>query len=142
MNPSSVGIRDADANDVTNDATRVWEFIQPFVQAEQLLPRTLNEIRQLANHGFVAELAGQVVGFAAIEIYSKKMAELQCLAVSPSCQGQGVGKRLIEHCIARARREGIKELMTITSSERPFVGCGFHYSLPNQKRALFIQTDE
>ena len=138
MDVAPVSIRDAHAD----DAPHVLEFIQPFVVAEQLLPRTLDEIRQLAVHGFAAEQAGQLVGFAAIEIYSKKMAELQCLAVSPNCQRQGVGKRLIEQCILRTRREGIKELMTITSSERPFVGCGFHYSLPNQKRALFIQTNE
>ena len=137
MDTTFIGIRDAR----TDEAAHVLEFLQPFVHVEQLLPRTLDEIRLLTRHGFIAEQAGQLSGFAAIEIYSKKMAELQCLAVSPNCRGQGVGKRLIEQCILRARREGIKELMAITSSERPFVGCGFDYALPHQKRALFIQTN-
>jgi amino-acid N-acetyltransferase len=81
-----------------------------------------------------------MVGFAAIEIYSRKMAEIQSLAVSPALQGQGVGTKLVQRCVDRAQAEGILELMAITASEKLFRGVGFDYSLPNQKRALFMQT--
>ena len=86
----------------------------------------------------MAEAEGRIVGFAAVEIYSKKLSEIQCLAVAAENQGQGLGKQLIGRCVERAEKLGVLELMAITASEKLFVDCGFHDALPNQKTALFI----
>ena len=123
-----------------DDTEPLLEFIRPFVIAKQLLPRERNDVVRLFQYGFVAEDNGDVIGCAAVEVYSAKMAEIQCLAVSPYHQRKGIGKALVLACVQRARELNVLELMTITDSERLFVDCGFHYSLPNQKRALFIQT--
>jgi N-acetylglutamate synthase-like GNAT family acetyltransferase len=119
------------------DADAVSEFLQPFVDAQQVLPRTNDEIRGLLKHGFLADHDGALVGVVAIEIYSRKLAEIQCLAVSPHHQRNGIGTRLINECVLRARQEGVREVMAITASESLFKGCGFDYALPDQKRALF-----
>lgn len=124
------------------DLPGVLELIRPFVVARQLLPRTRDELQKLFEHGFVAECDQQLVAFCAIEIYSAKLAEIQCLAVAPSQQNRGIGKSLVERCISRARQEGVCELMAITASENVFQQCGFDYSLPDQKRALFIRLDD
>ena len=121
------------------DAAQVLTLLEPHIAAKRLLLRTLEEIQQLTNEAYVAERASTVVGFAAVEIYSKKMAELQCLAVAPECQGQGVGKQLVELCVKRASSLGVMELMAITASDELFRHCGFDYALPDQKRALFVQ---
>ncbi|MGB1929312.1 MAG: GNAT family N-acetyltransferase, partial [Mariniblastus sp.] len=52
---------------------------------------------------------------------------------------QGLGRILVQRCVERAREEKVKELMAISASDEMFLTCGFDYSLPNQKRALFIQ---
>nr|WP_286178222.1 GNAT family N-acetyltransferase [Rhodopirellula sp. JC639] len=85
------------------------------------------------------EPAPRCVGFSAVEVYSPKLAELQCLAVHPDFQRFGVGRRLVQMCVDRARDLGIMEIMAISSSDRFLENCGFHYSLPDQKRALFQQ---
>ena len=72
--------------------------------------------------------------------YSRKLAEIQALAVLSSLQGKGVGSELVRRCVGRARAEGVLELMAITASDNLFRNVGFDYSLPNQKRALFLQT--
>jgi len=131
-----IQLRDATESDVV----ALLEFIKPFIMAEQIVPRSAEEMRTLIQHGFVAEESGEIVGFAAIEIYSQKLAEVQALAVGSRVQGQGVGTRLVESCVARAREQGVLELMAITASESLFRNAGFDYSLPNQKRALFVQT--
>ncbi len=123
-----------------DDAAEILALIAPFVQQRSLLPRDESEIRRLSRDGFVAEQDGRIVGFSAIEIYSRKMAEIQCLAVSAEAQGKGVGKRLVKSCIELAEARGIVELMAITASEELFTACGFSYSMPDQKKALFIQT--
>jgi len=133
MTMDSVAIRSATPSDV--DA--IDEFLQPFVGKQLILPRTIEELRVLVQHGFVAEDRGIIMGFVAVEIYSRKMAEVQSLAVDVQYQGQGIGRRLVRHCVQRARDQGILELMAITLSDKLFRECGFDYSLPNQKRALF-----
>ena len=122
------------------DLRQILELLAPYVARQLVLPREDHEVRSLLRHAFAAERAGCVVGFAAVEIYSKKLAEIQCLAVADDCQGQGLGKRLVRACIERAREENVLELMAITASEQFLTSCGFHYALPGQKKALFIHT--
>jgi amino-acid N-acetyltransferase len=120
----------------------VQDFLQPFIDAEFLLPRTRDELSKLLKYSFVALQDVEVVGFAALEIYSAKLAEIQCLAVAPEFQRRGVGRGLVHRCVEVAKRENVKELMAISASDAMFVACGFDYSLPNQKRALFISPQE
>ena len=80
--------------------------------------------------------------FAALEIYSKKLAEIRSLAVLPEFQGRGVGKQLVQACVDRARERNILEVMAVTSSEDFFRACGFDFTLPGEKKALFYQTRE
>ena len=122
----------------TDDAEAVHAMIQPFVLQCLLLDRTVAEIGELALNSVVAEVNGELVGFAAVEVYSSKLAEIQCLAVAKSHQAKGLGKRLVEGCVEIAAQHGVLELMAISSSEEFLRECGFDYSLPGQKRALFI----
>lgn len=127
-----------------DDVAGVLELIAPFVSQRKLLPRDRADIERLIPHGFVVEVASQIVGFAAVEIYSRKLAEIQTLAVATPFQRRGLARRLIQLCVQRARDNGVQELMAITSSESLFREFGFDYSLPDQKRALFLHplTDE
>ena len=126
----------------TEDIDEIMEVIQPFVDAQILLPRNREEIQRLSKRGFVAVCDGRVIGFASVEIYSSKLSEIQCLAVKKEFQHKGVGKLLVADCINLAREEGVIELMAISSSEEFLKSCGFDYSLPDQKRALFYRFDQ
>lgn len=124
------------------DLAALADFIQPFVAEGRLLPRTTEELEELVYNGFVAKVDGQLIGFAALEIYSRKLAEIRSLAVVPEFQGKGVGRLLVEECVERARKRDILEVMAITSSEVFFRSCGFDFTLPGEKKALFISTSE
>ena len=130
-------IRGATADDIP----AIAELIKPFVDEGSLLERTYDEFGDLLPNFFVAvDEEGMIVGCAALEIYSRKLAEIRSLAVSASAQGQGVGRKLVEACVERARENNILEVMAITASDAFFQSCGFDYTLPSLKRALFLQT--
>lgn len=136
--PLSFTVRRATVQDV--DALHA--FIEPFVTQGRLLPRTQDELEDLTENGFLAEASGQIVGFAALEIYSTKLAELRSLAVSNAFQGRGVGKALVQACVDLARQKRVFEVMAITSSDEFFQRCGFDFTLPGEKKAVFLQTRE
>jgi amino-acid N-acetyltransferase len=135
MSLPDVIVRDATPADVP----QISELIAPFVAEKKLLPRTDAELVELTRNGFVAVAGDRIVGFAAVEVYSKKLAEIQCLAVCGSRQREGIGKRLVRYCIRRSRELNVLELMAISASEAFLRDCGFDYALPEQKRALFYQ---
>ncbi len=122
----------------------IHALLRPFVMQRLLLSRTEAELVELTRHGFVALRTDgtdqpQLVGFSAIEVYSPKLAELQCLAVRSDYQGSGVGRQLVNKCIQRARELNVMEILAISSSEKFLQSCGFDFALPDQKKALFCQ---
>jgi N-acetylglutamate synthase-like GNAT family acetyltransferase len=125
-----------------SDLPALEAFIEPFVNDGKLLPRTYDELSELLPTFFIAEEDGGIVGCAALEIYSRKLAEIRSLAVAPDTQGKGVGRLLVQACVELAQEKNILEVMAITSSEGFFKSCGFDFTLPGEKKALFYQTRE
>ena len=124
----------------TGDLVEISDFIKPFVDSGDLLPRTFDELEDLLETSFIARLDGVIVGCAALEIYSKKLCEIRSLAVDPRARGLGIGKKLVSACVELALREGIFEIMAISVAEDFFKSCGFDFTLPSLKKAFFLQT--
>lgn len=126
------------ATDADFDALEA--FIQPFVEQGRLLPRTTVELKTLIQSCYVAVVDDKIVGCAALEVYSPKLAEIRSLAVASNARRIGIGKQLVMACLNRARELRILEVMAITSSEEFFKACGFDFTLPGEKKALFFQS--
>jgi amino-acid N-acetyltransferase len=125
-----------------DDLPELILVVNHYVRENRLLPRTMNELQDLIPTGFVAVSENSVVGFAALEIYSQKLAEIRSLAVKETMQGRGVGSMLVDECVRLARSRRILEVMAVTSSDDFFLSCGFDFTLPGEKKALFLQTRE
>ncbi len=123
-----------------DDIPELETLVDHFVQANRLLPRTTDELSDLIPFGFVAVKDDRIVGFAALEIYSAKLAEIRSLAVHESFHGLGIGKSLVQQCVDLAVRRNVLEVMAITSADGFFQACGFDFTLPGEKKALFMQT--
>lgn len=123
-----------------SDLLELSDFIKPFVDQGDLLPRTFDELEDLLETSFIARYEGRIVGCAALDIYNKKLCEIRSLAVDPQAQGLGIGKKLVSACVELARQEGIYEIMSISAAEDFFKSCGFDFTLPSLKKAFFLQT--
>ncbi len=128
-------VREASSSDVAD----IQKLMRPFVVQRKILRRSRSELLSLIPNGFVAISNDEIVGFASVEIYSKKLGEIQGLVVDERFQGRGVGSELVKFCVNRGAEKGIMEIMAISASESFLRKLGFDYSLPDQKRALFYQ---
>jgi putative acetyltransferase len=85
---------------------------------------------------FVARHAGEVVGTSAVTPHGEGVMELVKLAVSPSMQGRGLGRRLVDACVAFARDRGVRRVVLVSNSQlgaalRIYEAVGFrHEPLP------------
>jgi amino-acid N-acetyltransferase len=108
---------------------------------DRLLARDRDEIVQLLDAFWVAEVGGRVVGCCCLEVYSPKIAELRSLAVMPEFRGQGLGARLTDAAVEEAKRRGIPQVLVVTSNRTFFERLNFGPCL-DEKYALFWLNPE
>lgn len=75
---------------------------------------------------YVAEVDGEVIGCCALDVYSKRLAEIRSLAVTREFQGQGIARALVEVCMKEARKKKIYEVIAISGADKFFAKFGFH----------------
>ena len=135
--PPSKARRPARAKINVRSATRadlpaIRSLVQMFPQ--QLVQKDLPRIPSF----FVAVAGDQIVGCCALQVYSKRLAEVRSLAVHHDFQDRGVASLLVKQCSQRARERGIKELFAITSRTSFFERLGFA-TFRREKTAMFLE---
>jgi amino-acid N-acetyltransferase len=85
---------------------------------------------------FVAVEDDVVLGCCALEVYSKRLAEIRSLAVAKQCQRSGIATQLVEKCMTLAKKKEIYEVLAITSALPFFEKHGFN-TFQQEKYALF-----
>ncbi len=112
------------------DMPALRELVRLF--PKQLVQRDLPRVSSF----FVAETGGKLVGCAALQIYSKRIAEVRTLAVHPGYQSRKVATRLVAACCERATERGVKEVFAVTSQTAFFEQLGFS-TFRRERTAMF-----
>jgi putative acetyltransferase len=113
---------------------RAWLQANGLLEPLDELQLTDPDTHILAKGGriIVALDAGVVVGTCAVLPHGDGELELVKLAVAPAVQGQGLGRRLVESCLAYARQQGADRVVLVSSSRlqsalRLYESLGFQY---------------
>lgn len=78
---------------------------------EKVLSDPQGEIIDKGGMIFYAKYANKIVGTASLLKINETTFELSKMAVSDGNQGLGIGKKLMIHCLAAAKQNGIKKLI-------------------------------
>ena len=131
-------IRDMESDDIP----AVLTLMQPFVDKGILLPRSKETLGDQLSHYVVYELDGALRACAALVPYSDGQMEIAGIAVDKSCSSLGIGQKLVEFLIARAKKSGASGIFLLTTQTSDwFEGLGFRLSsvssIPEQRKAIW-----
>ncbi len=108
------------------DVVEIHKMLRDFAAQGTLLPRPLSELYTTLRDLVVYEdEAGQVAGCCGLHIIWSDLAEIRSLAVLKSSQRRGIGRKLVESCIAEAKSLGIYKLFALTYEVEFFGHLGF-----------------
>ncbi len=97
-----------------NDVVEIYGLIESFAEKRVMLHRPLSEIYDKLRDFFVYDDGGTVLGTCALQICSQEMGEIRSLTVRDGCTGKGIGRSLVNACLADARAIGLKKVFALT----------------------------
>lgn len=128
-----------------SDIAAVLTLIQPFVNKGYLLPRTEKQLKNQQNDYIVYELDGGIRACSALHVYDNKQAEIAAVAVDESCAHIGVGPKIMDYLISRAKQLSLDSVFVLTTQTTDwFESLGFKSddisTLPEKRRQLWSPT--
>lgn len=130
----------------SEDIPSVLSLMNPFVQKGILLARTEKQLKAELDNYIVYNVDGGIHACAALKVYqesgAQSQAEICAVAVDPSYGNMGVGPKLINYLLDKARAQKIASVFVMTTQTADFFEkLGFApdsiESIPAERKALW-----
>lgn len=110
-----------------NEIPEIQKMLAGHAQRGDMLPRSLSELYDNLRDIFVslADDKPEIIGTCSMHICWEDLAEIRSLAVREPHQGQGIGKKLVEACLAEAITLGLHRIFVLTYQVEFFQKIGF-----------------
>jgi amino-acid N-acetyltransferase len=109
----------------TRDVSAIRELVSHYTSDGRLLAKAPVTLYEDVQEFVVAESEGRVVGCGALHVLWEDLGEIRTLAVEPGRVGVGIGGRILDELIARARHLGLARLFCLTFEVDFFASRGF-----------------
>jgi amino-acid N-acetyltransferase len=98
------------------DVGSILKLIKSSVDSDELVKRTRASIEKQITDYSIYEIDRNPVACVALHVYpEQRKGELACLYVNRSHENQGIGRKLVNFVENKAREQGVKELLTLST---------------------------
>ena len=123
-----------------NDISSVLSLMDPFIKQKILLPRTKISLTENLSDYIVYQVDGGIHACASLHVYSPSQAEIAGVAVDESYSKLGIGVKLINYLLKKAKDKKIKSVFVLTTQTADwFEKLGFKAdsidSIPKERKA-------
>ena len=127
----------------TADVADILALLHQAVEAESLVWRTSAEILEKIADYSVLEVDGNIVGTVALHVFAEEsVAELACLYIRPTHEGQGYGIRLVEYAEKEARARGAAAIFALTTQRAAFFEKRMGYQKVEPKELPTVRAEK
>jgi len=92
-----------------SDITQMQALVTKEVKDGIILNRTEDEVATNIRSYVLAKDGSKLVGYTALHIHSKRLAEIRSLIVDETYRGKNIGKRMVEFTLKEAKELGVEE---------------------------------
>ena len=107
------------------DVKQIHAMVNAAAARGEMLARALGELYDNLRDYYVLERDGAVIGTCALHLCWEDLAEIRSLCVAEGVRRQGIGRQLVNACLAEAREFGIRRVFLLTYRTDFFSACGF-----------------
>ncbi len=108
-----------------SDVPTIKKLIDSRAQHGKMLHRPLADLYTNVREFLVAERDGELIGCAALRIFTGTLGEIRSITVADSVQGQGIGKDLVCALTKEAADLGLAQVFALTYVVPFFEKLGF-----------------
>lgn len=109
-----------------SDITQMQELVIKEVKEGIILNRSEDEVATNIRSYVLAKEEGILIGYTALHIHSKRVAEIRSLIVDEQYRGQKVGQKMVEFCLEEAKVLGVEEdVLVLTYLPQFFLKLNF-----------------
>ncbi len=111
---------------MVRDVPEVHHLLEVEAAGERILSRSLSELYDTLRDFFVVRNSdGELMGVGAIHVCWEELAEIRSLVVKEPYRRRGIGRALVNACLAEAPKLGIKRVFVLTYETGFFRKFGF-----------------
>ena len=112
-------------NATMDDCEAILKLVNKNADKGLMLSKTPYMIYKNITNFLVWKEKNRVVGCCRLAIVWNDLAEIASLAISESYQKKGIGKKLVQACIQKAKDLKIKQVFVLSYQDDFFKKCGF-----------------
>ncbi len=103
------------------DISAMQKLVEDEVQNGVILNRNEDEVATNIRSYVLAKDREKLVGYTALHIHSKRLAEIRSLIVHKDYRGENIGKKMVEFTLQEAKTLGVEEdVLVLTYSPKFF----------------------
>jgi amino-acid N-acetyltransferase len=109
----------------TSDVKAIRELVDSYAAPGKMLTKETVTLFESVQEFTVAEEDGVIVGCGALHILWEDLAEVRTVAVKQGRHKEGIGHKILERIIERAREVGVQRIFCLTFQTEFFGRLGF-----------------